>query len=150
MNLTEKISEDMKAAMKSGNKLKLDTLRLIRASILEFEKSGANKKLAPDDEIKLLNTAVKKRKESIEQYRNAGRNDLADKEEAELIILLEYLPKQLTQEEIQNEIKRIAEQAGAKSKEDFPKLMPQVMKELKGKADGKIVKQEVEKFLGIS
>lgn len=150
MNLTEKISEDMKAAMKSGNKLKLDTLRLIRASILEFEKSGANKKLAPDDEIKLLSTAVKKRKESIEQYRNAGRNDLADKEEAELIILLEYLPKQLTQEEIQNEIKRIAEQAGAKSKEDFPKLMPQVMKELKGKADGKIVKQEVEKFLGIS
>ena len=150
MNLTEKISEDMKTAMKSGNKLKLDTLRLIRASILEFEKSGANKKLAPDDEIKLLSTAVKKRKESIEQYRNAGRNDLADKEEAELNILLEYLPKQLTQEEIQNEIKRIAEQAGAKSKEDFPKLMPQVMKELKGKADGKIVKQEVEKFLGIS
>jgi len=148
MNLTDKISEDMKIAMKAGNKLKLDTLRLIRASILEFEKSGANKKLTPDDEIKLLSTAVKKRKESIEQYRNAGRNDLADKEEAELKILLEYLPKQLTSEEIQHEIKRIAELTGAKSKEDFPRLMPQVMKELKGKADGKTVKQEVERFLG--
>jgi len=148
MNLSEKINEDMKTAMKAGNKLKLDTLRLIRASILEFEKSGANKKLTPDDEIKLLSTAVKKRKESIEQYRNAGRNDLADKEEAELNILLEYLPKQLTPEEIQKEIIRIAELIGAKSKEDFPKLMPQVMKELKGKADGKIVKQEVERFLG--
>ena len=148
MNLSEKINEDMKTAMKAGNKLKLDTLRLIRASILEFEKSGANKKLTPDDEIKLLSTAVKKRKESIEQYRNAGRNDLADKEDAELNILLEYLPKQLTPEEIQKEIIRIAELIGAKSKEDFPKLMPQVMKELKGKADGKIVKQEVERFLG--
>jgi len=148
VNLSEKINEDMKTAMKAGNKLKLDTLRLIRASILEFEKSGANKKLTPDDEIKLLSTAVKKRKESIEQYRNAGRNDLADKEDAELNILLEYLPKQLTPEEIQKEIIRIAELIGAKSKEDFPKLMPQVMKELKGKADGKIVKQEVERFLG--
>ena len=147
MNLTEKIIEDMKIAMKAGNKLKLETLRLIRASILEFEKSGPNKKLAPEDEIKLLSTAVKKRKESIEQYRNAGRNDLADKEEAELKILLEYLPEQLTLVEIQKEIKKIAELIGAKSKEDFPKLMPQVMKELKGRADGKIVKQEVEKFL---
>ena len=141
MNLTEKINEDMKTAMKAGDKIKLDTLRLIRASILEFEKSGANKKLTPEDEIRLLSTA-------IEQYRSAGRNDLADKEAAELNILLEYLPKQLTDEEIQKEIKRIAELTGAKSKEDFPKLMPQVMKELKGRADGKIVKQEVEKFLG--
>ena len=148
MNLKEKINEDMKAAMKSGDKLKLETIRSVRALILEFEKSGANKQLNPEEEIKLLSSAVKKRKESIEQYQNAGRTDLSGKEQAELNILMEYLPKQLSEEEIQKEIARIAAEINAKTKEDFPKLMPAVMKELKGKADGKIVKQEVEKYLG--
>jgi len=148
VNLKDKINEDMKAAMKSGDKVRLETIRSIRALILEFEKSGANKQLTPQDEISLLTTAAKKRKESIEQYEKAGRNDLANKEKAELNILMEYLPKQLSEEEIRKEIERIAGELGAKSKEDFPKLMPAVMKELKGKADGKIVKQEVEKFLG--
>jgi hypothetical protein len=147
MNLSEKINQDMKLAMKSSDKLRLETLRSVRALILEFEKSGANKKLSPEDEIKLVSSAVKKRKESIEQFRNAGRNDLAEKEEAEMKVLLEYLPKQLTTEEIKKEIKRIAVSIGAKTKEDFPKLMPQVIKELKGKADGKEIKQEVENYL---
>ncbi len=150
MGLKEKINEDMKTAMKSGDKIKLETVRSIRALILEFEKSGANKQLNEEEEIRLLSTAAKKRKESIEQYENAGRTDLADKEKAELNILMDYLPKQLTEEEIQKEISRIANELGAKTKEDFPKLMPAVMKELKGKADGKVVKQEVEKFLGKS
>src|SRR4030067_443120 len=127
MNLKKKINEDMKAAMKSGDKLKLETIRSIRALILEFEKSGANKQLNPEEEIKLLSSAVKKRKESIEQYQNAGRTDLSGKEQAELNILMEYLPKQLSEEEIQKEINRIADEVGAKSKEDFPKLMPAVM-----------------------
>jgi uncharacterized protein YqeY len=149
MNLKEKINEDLKAAMKSGDKIRLETVRSVRALILEFEKSGADKKLNPEIEIKLLTTAVKKRKESIEQYTNAGRKDLSEKEQAELKVIMEYMPKQLTLDEIKNEIVNIAEELGAKSKEDFPKLMPNVMKALKGKADGKIVKQEVEKFLGI-
>jgi hypothetical protein len=147
MGLKEKINEDMKTAMKSGNKLKLETIRSVRALILEFEKSGANKQLNHEEEIKLLSSAAKKRKESIEQYQNAGRTDLVEKEQAELNILMEYLPKQLSVGEIQKEVVRIALEIGAKSKEDFPKLMPAVMKELKGKADGKIVKQEVEKYL---
>jgi uncharacterized protein YqeY len=150
MNLKEKINEDLKAAMKSGDKIRLETIRSIRALILEFEKSGADKKLTSEIELKLLTTAVKKRKESIEQYSKAGRNDLSEKEQAELSVLMEYMPKQLTLNEIKNEIAKIAEELGAKSKEDFPKLMPNVMKVLKGKADGKTVKVEVEKFLGIS
>jgi uncharacterized protein YqeY len=150
MNLKEKINEDLKAAMKSRDKIRLETIRSIRALILEFEKSGADKKLTPEIEIKLLTTAVKKRKESIEQYTNAGRKDLSEKEQAELSVLLEYMPKQLTLDEIKSEIVKIADELGAKSKEDFPKLMPNVMKVLKGKADGKTVKVEVEKFLGIS
>lgn len=147
MNLKEKINEDMKLAMKSGDKIRLETIRSIRALILEFEKSGAGKQFNPEEEIKLLSTAVKKRKEAIEQYTNAGRNDLSEKEQKELDILMEYMPKQLDTDEIQKEIVRIASEIGAKSKADFPKLMPAVMKELKGKADGKIVRQEVEKFL---
>ena len=147
MNLREKINQNLKDAMKSGDKLRLETIRSIKALILEFEKSGAGRELNHDDEVKMLSTAVKKRKDSIEQFRNAGREELALKEEKELEILLEYLPKQLNEDEITLEIKRFATEIGAKSKEDFPKLMPLVMKELKGKADGKLVKTIVEKLL---
>ena len=147
MNLKEKINEDLKSAMKSGDKLKLATVRSIRALILEFEKSGSGKELTPEEEIKLLSSAAKKRKDSIEQFRSGGRNDLADKEEAELNILMSYLPKQLNKEEIDSEVKRIAVVINAKTKEDFPRLMPEVMKQLKGKADGKLVKQSVENYL---
>lgn len=148
MNLKDKINQDIKDAMKSGDKTRLAVVRSIRALILEFEKSGAAKELTPEDEIKMLSTAAKKRKDSIEQFRNAGRNELADTEEAELKILMDYLPKQMNEDEIINEVKRLAVEIGAKGKEDFPKLMPLVMKELKGKADGKLVKSIVENFLG--
>ncbi|MFZ1279600.1 MAG: GatB/YqeY domain-containing protein [Ignavibacteriaceae bacterium] len=147
MSLKEKINNDLKDAMKSGDKTRLTVVRSIRALILEFEKSGIGKELSPEDELKMLTTAAKKRKDSIEQFRNASRNDLADVEEAELNILMDYLPKQMTEEEVKNEIVRLASEIGAKTKEDFPKLMPLVMKELKGKADGKIVKSIVENLL---
>jgi len=147
MSLKERINQDLKEAMKSGDKVKLETIRSVRALILEFEKSGIGRELNQDDEIKMLSTAAKKRKDSIEQFRNGGREELALKEEKELGILLKYLPQQLNEVELTSEIKRIADEIGAKSKEDFPKLMPTVMKELKGRADGKLVKSIVEKFL---
>jgi hypothetical protein len=150
MNLKEKINEELKAAMKSGDKLRLETIRSIRALILEFEKSGAEKELNSEDEVKLLTSAAKKRKDSIEQYRNAKREDLASKEESELKIIQEFLPKQLSEEEIREEIKKAADSIGANSREDFSKLMPLAMKTLKGKADGKIVKSIVENVLGIN
>ena len=147
MGLRETINEDLKSAMKSGDKLKLETIRSIRALILEFEKSGSGKELVPDEEIKLLTSAAKKRKDSIEQYRNARREDLASKEEKELQIIQTYLPKQLSEAEILAETKKIADTINAKTKEDFPKLMPEVMKVLKGKADGKTVRSIVENYL---
>lgn len=147
MNLKEKIQQNLKEAMKSGDKIRLETIRSIRALILEFEKSGSNKEITADDELKMLTSAVKKRKDSIEQFRAAGREELAQKEEQELNIILSYLPKQLSENEIQTEVKRIADEIDAKTKEDFPKLMPAVMKALKGRADGKAVKAAVEKFL---
>jgi uncharacterized protein len=150
MNLKDKINEDMKSAMKSGEKLRLETIRSIKALILEFEKSGSGKELTPDEELKMLNGAVKKRRDSIEQFTNAGRLELAQKEEAELKILMSYMPKQLTEEEVTIEIVKIAVEIGAKGKEDFPKLMPKAAQQLKGKADGRIVKAAVDKYLGIN
>ncbi len=150
MNLKEKITEELKLSMKSGDKLRLETIRSIKALILEFEKSGTGKELTPDAEITMLNTAVKKRKEAMEQFLANNREELARKEEAEYNILMEFLPKQFSEEEILAEIQKLAGELGAKSKEDFPKLMPATMKALKGKADGKIVRFAVEKFLGIA
>ena len=148
MSLKDIISQELKDSMKSGNKIRLETIRSIRALILEFEKSGIGRELAAEDELKMLLSAAKKRKESIEQFRNAGRIELAEKEEAELKIIEEFLPKQLSAEEVTNEIKRIALEIGASIKEDFPKLMPASVKALKGKADGKLIKEIVEKILG--
>lgn len=148
MTLKEKINDDLKSAMKSGDKVRLQTIRSIRALILEHEKSGKEKELSPEEEINLLTAASKKRKESIEQFRNGGREELAEKEEKELQIIQEYLPKQLSKEEVCREVKRIATDLGASSKADFPKLMPAAIKALKGKTDGKIVKECVEQVLG--
>ena len=147
MDLKEKINLDLKDAMKSGDKIRLNVVRSIRALILEFEKSGAAKELTPEEELKMLTTAAKKRKDSIEQFRNAGRIELAETEEAEFKILMDYLPKQMSEDEIKNEIISLVKEIGAKREADFSKLMPLVMKELKGKADGKIVKSIVENYL---
>jgi len=150
MNLTEKINSDLKEAMKSNDTVRLQTIRSIRALILEFEKSGTGKKLDSDEEIKLLSSAAKKRKEAMEEYVKAGRNDLASIEEAELKIIMTYLPKQLSMDEIISKVKQLADQIGAHSKTDFPKLMPLAVKELKGLADGKAIKEAVEKVLGVN
>lgn len=147
MNLKEKINQDLKEAMKSGDKDRLNTIRSIRALILEFEKSGSGKEIAESDELNILNAAAKKRKESIEQFKNAGRLDLAEKEEKELQIIMEYLPKQLTEEEIEVEVKKIISELNAKGKEDFSKVMPIAAKTLKGKADGSVIRKIVEKLL---
>lgn len=150
MNLRDKINNDLKEAMKAGDKVRLETIRSIRALILEFEKSGSGKELTPEEEIRILTAAAKKRKEAIEQYRNANRPELAEKEENELKIIEEYLPKQLTNEEILEEIKKIAAEINAKDKNDFPRLMPLAAKTLKGRADGKVIKEIVEKFLSMN
>ncbi|MCK6603969.1 MAG: GatB/YqeY domain-containing protein [Ignavibacteriaceae bacterium] len=148
MGLREIVNNEMKESMKSGDKTRLETMRSLRAAILEFEKSGENMVLTPEVELKILNAAVKKRKESIDVFRSAGRAESVAKEEAELAILMEYMPKQLNSDEIAAVVSKIAAEVGASTKADFGKLMPAVMKELKGKADGGAVKSAVEKFLG--
>jgi uncharacterized protein len=153
MGLKEKISDDLKAAMKSGEKIRLETLRTIRAAILDKEielRPGGTSELAPEQEIALLQNAAKKRKEAIEMYQKGGRQDLVDQETSELAIISEYLPKQLSEEEVLGIIKQVISETGALSAADFPKVMPQVMKQLKGKADGKVIQALVRQLLPAS
>ncbi len=140
MGLREKLNDDLKTAMKSGDKMRTETLRMLRAQILEFEKSGAGREMNADDDMKILLSSVKKRKDSVEMYEKAGRKDLADKELAEIAIVQEYLPKQMGADEAAVVIERIITEAGTK---ELSKVMPLVMKELKGKLDGKIINEIV-------
>jgi uncharacterized protein YqeY len=148
MTLNEQINTDLKAAMKSGEKTKLETLRLLRAHMIELSKRGEGKEITPDEELSVLMAAMKKRKEAIEIYENAGRTELAEQERAELAVISSYLPKQMSAEEAGEIILRIVAQTGASGAKDFGKVMPLAMKELKGKIDGKLVQEIVKAKLG--
>lgn len=146
----KKINEEMKEAMKSGQKDRLETIRSIRAAIIEFAKSGLDREMNNEDEIKILNMLAKRRKDSIEMYANAGRNDLKEKEEFELKVIQEFLPPQLSDEEIKEIIQGVVTETGATSQKDMGKVMGLSMKKLSGKADGTKVQQIVKEVLGIS
>lgn len=143
MTLSEKVTTDMKAAMKAGDKPRLETLRMLRAQILEFEKRGLNRAMNEEDELSILLTATKRRKESIEMYQHANRQDLVDKETKELEIISEYLPKQISEDEAKAIIEKIIAQTGATTVKDLGKVMPVAMKELKGKIDNKVISEIV-------
>lgn len=147
MNLEQKITEEMKAAMKSGDKIRLETMRSIRAGILEFKTSGIGRDMNEQDEQKLLIAAGKKRKDAIEMYKQAGRNDLADKETAELKIIEEFLPKQMTEDEVNDFITKFIAEVGAEGMKDLGKVMGPAMKQLSGKADGSLVQRIVREKL---
>lgn len=150
MALQEKIAEDLKTAMKAGDKLRLETLRTLLAALKEkeIELRGMGKIMTPDDEAATLASAAKRRRESIEQFAAGGRHDLVQQETAELAIIQEYMPKQLTEEELRRIIDEIVVSTGASSAKDFGKVMPQVMKQVKGRADGKVVQELVKQRLG--
>ncbi len=150
MALKETISQDLKNAMKSGEKLRLETLRTIRAALMEkeIEKRGSGNSMTPEDELGVLTTAAKRRRESIEQFQKGGRPELAEQERQELAIIQEYLPKQMSAEELEQAVRDLIAQTGATGAADFGKVMPQVMKQLKGKADGRVIQETVKRLLG--
>jgi len=147
MSLKEKINDDLKQAMLAGDKVRTETLRSIRAGVIEFDKSGAGREMNPDEEMKLLMSAAKKRKEAIELYRANARPELAEKEEAELAVISGYLPQQMSREEVERRIREVIANTGAAGPQDTNKVMPLLMKELKGKADGKLVQEIVKSIL---
>jgi uncharacterized protein YqeY len=148
MSLEQIVNEQMKEAMKSGDKVRLDTVRMLRAAIIEFNKSGAALPMSAEDEQKILMNAAKKRRDAIEMYRNAGRADLLEKEEAELAIIMSFLPKQLSEQEIEQEIQAIIGQTGANGPQDMGKVMGPAMKSLRGRAEGALVQTVVKRLLG--
>lgn len=148
MNLTERINADMKDAMKTGEKLKLETLRMLRAAVIEFEKNGSGNAMEAADELKIVSNAAKKRKDAIEMYDTHGRTELADKERAELAIIETYMPAMMSDDEVRAELRAIIEQTGAASPSDVGKVMGAAMKTLKGKADGTAVQRLAKELLG--
>lgn len=139
MSLKDRIGEDIKAAMKAKDKVRLETVRSIKKVILERESSlrpTGQDTLTEEQELEILTQLAKQRKDSIAQYQNAGREDLASNEAAELAIIEEYLPAQLSDAEVESFIDDLMAQVGATSPKDMGKVMGPAMKALKGKADG--------------
>lgn len=140
-SLKDKINEDLNAAIKAKDNTRIDTLRSIRAEILKMDKSGLNREMTEDEEIQLLSKQAKMRKESIDMFSSAGRQDLVDKEKSQLEIINNYLPSQMSREEADSIISKIVSETGAVSQKDFGKAMGEVMKQLKGKIDGKVIQE---------
>lgn len=148
MILFDQISEDIKAAMKARDKVRLETLRNIKKVFLEAKTApGANDTLADADALKIIAKLAKQGKETAKTYSDAGRQDLADAELAQVEVLESYLPKQLSQEEIEAEVKRIIAELGATSMKEMGKVMGSASKQLAGKADGRVISEIVKKLL---
>ena len=145
----EKISKDYIQAMKARDSLRIGVLSYIKSVIKyrEIENREKEKELTDDDVTDVTSKEVKKREEAIEMYRQGGREDFAHKEEEELKILKEYLPAQMPEEEIRSKIKEIIQKVGASSNKDFGRVMKEVMIEIKGKANGALIKKIVEESL---
>jgi uncharacterized protein YqeY len=147
MGLLERIDEDLKSSLKARDALRTSVIRMLKAGIKnrEIEKRG----VLEDEEVHaVISTMIKQRKDSVEQYGKAGRTDLADKEEDEIKILMEYLPAQLSEEELEAIIKEAISEAGAASPGDMGKVMKVLMPRVKGRADGKLVNTKVKEMLG--
>ena len=146
MGLREKINQDLKEAMKAKDVKKRDALRLLTSAFKQIE-VDERKELSDDDVIKIIQKQVKSRNDSIEQYRNADRQDLVEKEQEEIDAYEIYLPKQLSNEELENALKDIISNIGANSMKDMGKVMGSASKELAGRADGKRINECVKKLL---
>ena len=146
MSLQEQLMEDLKTAMKARDELKVGTIRLLRAQMKDFQIAKGSP-LTPEDEIAVLTSAVKKRKEAIEVYQKSDRPDLLNKEQEELRIISSYLPKQLSPEEVENIVSEVINEVGATSQKELGKVMQAAMAKLKGRAEGKLVQELVKKKL---
>lgn len=151
MSLKDRISEDIKAAMKAKDKVRLETVRSVKKVILEKEsalRAQGQESLTESQELEVLAQLAKQRRDSIEQYRQAGRDELAEQESQELAILEEYLPKQLSDEEVNAVLDEVIASVGATSAKDMGKVMGPAMQKLKGRADGQKIQAMVKAKLG--
>jgi uncharacterized protein YqeY len=151
MSIQDKIISDIKEAMKAKDQDKLRVLRSLKAKLMEkeiSERKGGEAKLSDEQAVEVLMKAAKQRKESIEQFEEGGRDDLAENEKLELKIIEEYLPEMMSEDEVRDVVKQKIKQLGASGLQDMGKVMGPLMGQLKGKADGSMVSRVVKEELG--
>ena len=146
MSLSEQIMSDMKEAMKARDKVRLNTVRMIKSALMN-EKIKAGHDLTAEEELTVLSREKKQREESIDEFTKANRRDLADETKQELAIVESYLPKQMTEEELDQTVSSAIAEVNAQGKSDFGKVMKVLMPKIKGKADGKAASNAVRKQL---
>lgn len=144
MNLLERIEAGMKESLKSGDKDRSGTLKMLKSDMM-YEKAKTGQDITEEQMQEAVMRAAKKRKESIKEYEAAGRKDLAEKEAIELKIIEEFLPQQMSVEEIEKAVDKIIGSAGEITQKDFGRIMGMASRELKGKADGAVIKDIVQK-----
>lgn len=148
MNIFDQISEDIKAAMKARDKVRLDTLRNIKKVFLEAKTApGANDTLEDADALKIIQKLAKQGRETAQTYVANNRQDLADGELAQVAVLEEYLPKALSEAEIEAEVRKIIAETGATSMKDMGRVMGAASKQMAGRADGRLISEIVKRLL---
>ena len=148
MNFQDQLNSKLKSAMREKNKVALESLRAIKSAILLLQTQSGAKETPDDNEItKLLQKLVKQRKESASIYREQGRVDLAEPEEAQISIISQFLPEQLSPEEVEKVIDEVIQLVGATTMKDMGKVMGMANKKMAGKADGKIIAEIAKKRL---
>ena len=146
MSLEEKLFSELAQAMKQKNSLRVNTLRLLKAAI-KNRQVELQRKLEDNEILRVIGTQVKQRRDAIRQFHEGGRNDLVSKEEAELAILMSFLPEQLSPEAISQEVTSVIEELGAKDMKDMGRVMKAVMAKLAASVDGRLVNEIVRKHL---
>ncbi|HEX7064851.1 MAG TPA: GatB/YqeY domain-containing protein [Bacillales bacterium] len=146
MSLTNRLTEDMKQAMKAKDKKKLATLRMMKSS-LNNEKIKLGQELSADEELTVLGRELKQRKDSLREYEKAGRDDLAAGESAEIAVIEAYMPEPISDQELESLVQETISEVGASSKADMGKVMAAIMPKVRGKADGGQVNKIVQKQL---
>ncbi len=147
MSLENTINEAIKTAMKEKDKVALDSLRAVKSQILLLKTEAKGADVSAEQEIAILQRMIKQRKDSFEQFTAQGRKDLADVEESQMKVIEKYLPKQLSPEELEAELKKIISEVGAETMKDLGKVMGTASKALAGKSDGKSISETVKKLL---
>ncbi len=152
MSLKERITSEIKTAMKSGDRNTVSVLRMVNAKILEKEvalrsKKGRDYQLNDEEAVGVILTYAKQRRQSIDSYREGGREDLAAQEETELLILQQYLPKQLSEEEVEGMVEKAISETGASGPQDMGMVMKALMPKVKGAVDGKLLSEMVQRKL---
>ena len=147
MSLELTISEAIKTAMKDKDKVALDSLRAVKSQIMLLKTEAKGAEVSPEQEIAILQRMIKQRKDSYEQFTAQNRTDLAEVEEAQMKVIEKFLPKQLSAEELETEMKKIIAETGAQSAKDLGKVMGAASSKLAGKAEGKLISAKVKDIL---